>query len=212
MWHQPRPGVIRPDHPASSQPGRQPASQQRALADRYHPDAHRRRHQRLRHPTQGRGQEEKGDHSLPQAAHRPTDLPTADQPAPNPELRPATHPTPTRRHHRDPGRPSSQHPPQPHLSTRTRPTPQPPPRYQIPELAPNPPSRPIPDLTNIGASNSSDRRGPWRDRDQVEYATLEYVDWFNHRRLLEPIGHIPPAEKEANYHRQQKRVQLAGLK
>ena len=56
------------------------------------------------------------------------------------------------------------------------------------------------------------QRGPWRDRDQVEYATLEYVDWFNHRRLLEPIGHIPPAEREANYHRQQKRVQLAGLK
>ena len=55
-------------------------------------------------------------------------------------------------------------------------------------------------------------KGPWRDRDQVEYATLEYVDWFNHRRLLEPIGHIPPAEKEDNYHRQQKRVQLAGLK
>ena len=56
------------------------------------------------------------------------------------------------------------------------------------------------------------QRGPWKDRDQVEYATLEYVDWFNHRRLLEPIGHIPPAEKEANYHRQQKRVRLAGLK
>ena len=56
------------------------------------------------------------------------------------------------------------------------------------------------------------QRGPWRDRDQVEYATLEYVDWFNHRRLLEPIGHIPPAEREDNYHRQQKRVQLAGLK
>ena len=55
-------------------------------------------------------------------------------------------------------------------------------------------------------------KGPWRNLDQVEYATLEYVDWFNHRRLLEPIGHIPPAEKEANYHRQQKRVQLAGLK
>ena len=56
------------------------------------------------------------------------------------------------------------------------------------------------------------KRAPWKDLDQVEYATLEYVDWFNHRRLLEPIGHIPPAEKEANYHRQQKRVQLAGLK
>ena len=45
-------------------------------------------------------------------------------------------------------------------------------------------------------------RGPWRDLDQVEYATLEYVDWFNHRRLLEPIGHIPPTEKEAHYYSQ----------
>ena len=56
------------------------------------------------------------------------------------------------------------------------------------------------------------KRAPWKDLDQVEYATLEYVDWFNHRRLLEPIGDIPPAEKEANYHQQQERVQLAGLK
>ena len=47
------------------------------------------------------------------------------------------------------------------------------------------------------------KRAPWKDLDQVEYATLEYVDWFNHRRLLEPIGDIPPAEKEANYHREQ---------
>ena len=46
------------------------------------------------------------------------------------------------------------------------------------------------------------QRGPWRDLDHVEYATLEYVDWFNHRRLLKPIGDIPPAEKEANYHTQ----------
>ncbi len=38
------------------------------------------------------------------------------------------------------------------------------------------------------------RRGPWRTLDAVEYATLEWVDWFNHRRLLEPIGNIPPAE------------------
>ena len=44
------------------------------------------------------------------------------------------------------------------------------------------------------------RRGPWRTLDAVEYATLEWVDWFNHRRLLEPIGNIPPAELEqANY-------------
>jgi putative transposase len=44
------------------------------------------------------------------------------------------------------------------------------------------------------------RRGPWRGLDEVEYATLEWVDWFNHRRLLEPIGHIPPAEFEAAHH------------
>jgi putative transposase len=45
------------------------------------------------------------------------------------------------------------------------------------------------------------RRGPWKGIDEVEYATLEWVDWFNHRRLLEPIGHVPPAEFEATYHR-----------
>ena len=38
------------------------------------------------------------------------------------------------------------------------------------------------------------RRGPWKGIDEVEYATLEWVDWFNHRRLLEPIGYVPPAE------------------
>ena len=54
-------------------------------------------------------------------------------------------------------------------------------------------------------------RGPWRDLDHIEYATLEYVDWFNHRRLLEPIGHIPPTETEANYHHNENRAQLAGL-
>jgi putative transposase len=44
------------------------------------------------------------------------------------------------------------------------------------------------------------RRGPWRHMDAVEYATLEWVDWFNHRRLLEPIGNVPPAELEASYY------------
>jgi putative transposase len=47
------------------------------------------------------------------------------------------------------------------------------------------------------------RRGPWRGIDQVEYATLEWVDWFNHRRLLEPIGNIPPAELESAYWREE---------
>ena len=44
-------------------------------------------------------------------------------------------------------------------------------------------------------------RGPWRTLDAVEYATLEWVDWFNNRRLLESIGHVPPAEYERAYHR-----------
>ena len=44
------------------------------------------------------------------------------------------------------------------------------------------------------------RRGPRRSLEAVEYATLEWVDWFNNRRLLEPIGNIPPAEAEAAYH------------
>jgi transposase InsO family protein len=43
------------------------------------------------------------------------------------------------------------------------------------------------------------RRGPWKGLDDVEYSTLEWVDRFNHRRLLEPIGDVPPAEFEAAY-------------
>ena len=46
------------------------------------------------------------------------------------------------------------------------------------------------------------RRGPWRSFEAVEFATLEWGDWFNHRRLLEPIGNIPPAEVEARYYAQ----------
>jgi putative transposase len=46
------------------------------------------------------------------------------------------------------------------------------------------------------------RRGPWRSCEAVEFATLEWVDWFNHRRLLEPIGNVPPAEAEARYYDQ----------
>ena len=46
------------------------------------------------------------------------------------------------------------------------------------------------------------RRPSWRTREEVEWATLNWVDWFNNRRLLEPIGNIPPAEAEANYYSQ----------
>ena len=44
------------------------------------------------------------------------------------------------------------------------------------------------------------RLGPWRNIEAVEFATLEWVDGFNHRRLLEPIGNIPPAEAEATFY------------
>ena len=53
------------------------------------------------------------------------------------------------------------------------------------------------------------RRGPWRSLEAVEYATLEWVDWFNHRRLLEPIGNVPPAEAEARYYEQTEALSLA---
>ena len=45
------------------------------------------------------------------------------------------------------------------------------------------------------------RRAPWKTRESVELATLEWVAWFNHHRLMEPIGYIPPAEAEADYYR-----------
>ena len=44
------------------------------------------------------------------------------------------------------------------------------------------------------------RRGPWKSFEAVEFATLEWVDWFNHRRLMRPIGDIPPAEAEERYY------------
>jgi putative transposase len=53
------------------------------------------------------------------------------------------------------------------------------------------------------------RRGPWRSLEAVEYATLEWVDWFNHRRLLEPIGNLPPAEAEARFYAALKEPALA---
>jgi putative transposase len=53
------------------------------------------------------------------------------------------------------------------------------------------------------------RRGPWRSLEAVEFATLEWVDWFNNRRLLEPIGGIPPAEAEARYYAQFEHAAMA---
>ncbi|WP_298807057.1 integrase core domain-containing protein [uncultured Pseudokineococcus sp.] len=43
-------------------------------------------------------------------------------------------------------------------------------------------------------------KGPWKNVDDLEIATAEYVDWFNHRRLHGELGHVPPAEYEADHH------------
>jgi transposase InsO family protein len=51
--------------------------------------------------------------------------------------------------------------------------------------------------------------GPWRSLEAVEFATLTWVDWFNNRRLLEPIGNVPPAEREREYHVAQEAVRAA---
>ena len=47
------------------------------------------------------------------------------------------------------------------------------------------------------------QRGPWRGLEEVEFATLDWVHWYNTQRLLEPIGYLPPIEHEINYYRQQ---------
>ena len=53
------------------------------------------------------------------------------------------------------------------------------------------------------------RCGPRRNFEAIEFATVEWVDWFNHRRLLEPIGNIPPAEAEARYYAQRQEPAIA---
>jgi transposase InsO family protein len=55
------------------------------------------------------------------------------------------------------------------------------------------------------------RQGPWRHVEAVEFATLAWVDWFNTRRLLEPIGHVPPSEYEDAYYRTQKTVETPAM-
>jgi putative transposase len=54
------------------------------------------------------------------------------------------------------------------------------------------------------------RKGPWRHLEAVEFATLHWVDWFNTRRLLEPIGYVPPAEYEARYYEERRRPTTIG--
>jgi putative transposase len=64
-------------------------------------------------------------------------------------------------------------------------------------------------ITGLDKTAVIRRRGPWRSVEAVEFATLEGVDGFNHRRRLEPIGNIPPAEAEARYSAQTEHVALA---
>lgn len=53
------------------------------------------------------------------------------------------------------------------------------------------------------------RRSSWKSMEEVEMETLKWVDWLNHRRLLEPIGNIPPAEAEENYHAMMDNTKMA---
>jgi putative transposase len=53
------------------------------------------------------------------------------------------------------------------------------------------------------------RRGPWRSFEAVEYATLEWIEWFNKKHLLAPIGNIPPAEAEERCYAMQDEQQMA---
>lgn len=55
-------------------------------------------------------------------------------------------------------------------------------------------------INSLYKAEPSHRRAPWKSRHSVELATLEWVSWFKHHRLREPIGYIPPAEAEANYY------------
>ena len=53
------------------------------------------------------------------------------------------------------------------------------------------------------------QQGPWRNIEDVEFATLTWVDWFNNRRIFEPIGNVPPTEKEIEYYQQQEGSAMA---
>jgi transposase InsO family protein len=55
------------------------------------------------------------------------------------------------------------------------------------------------------------QEGPWRSQDEVEYATLEWVTWFDTQRLLEPLGHLPPAQLEDQHQEQQTPAEVGGL-
>ena len=81
----------------------------------------------------------------------------------------------------------------------------------LPKSAPNPRSEASAIETVIGLFKTEviHRRGPWHNLDTVEYATLQWVDWYNNRRILEPIGNIPPVELEASYYQSMSQLPMA---
>ena len=67
-------------------------------------------------------------------------------------------------------------------------------------------------ITGLFKTEVIRRRGPWRNIDDVEFATLRWVHWFNHKRHLGPLGYVPPVEFESAYYRQQQSTAMvAGL-
>ena len=64
-------------------------------------------------------------------------------------------------------------------------------------------------LVNVLVDPGAEVVLPWRSFEAVEFATLSWVDWFNHRRLLEPIGNIPPAEAEEQYYAAADNIDMA---
>jgi len=64
-------------------------------------------------------------------------------------------------------------------------------------------------INGLHKAEVTHRRGPWKNLDAMEFATLEWVDWFNRRRILEPVGNISPAEAEARYYAALKETALA---
>ncbi len=65
-------------------------------------------------------------------------------------------------------------------------------------------------MTGLFKTELIKQRGPWRTAGQAEIATLEYIDWYNHRRLFEACGDIPPAELEDAHYRQNASLTEAG--
>jgi transposase InsO family protein len=80
------------------------------------------------------------------------------------------------------------------------------------DVSPSEAQGPNPALLGLHKTEVIGKRGPWRGLEDIDFATLEWVWWFNHHRLLGPIGHVPRAEyEEAYYNRTKARPEPSGL-